>query len=115
MNVSALFATPKAAAPKKSVEGALNYALRASLCDFGFWTNGDELHFNQRIEDAVGNEKIVDIADFPGIDESIEDMERRGDRSQLRKPANDSLIRIFKRCRDYIYGNEGRGCFLGTS
>ena len=47
----------------------MNYALRASSCDFGLWTNGDELHFSQRIEDAIGNEKIVDIADFPGVDE----------------------------------------------
>lgn len=93
---------------KKGVEGALNNALRASSCDFGLWTNGDELHFSQRIEDAVGNERIVDIADFPGIDESIDDMERMGDRAQPRKPANDSLIRTFKRCHDYIYGNEGR-------
>ena len=93
---------------KKGVEGALNFALRASGCDFGLWTNGDELHFSQRMEDVIGNEKIRDIADFPGIDESIEDMERLGDRTQPRKPANDSLIRTFKRCHDYIYGNEGR-------
>jgi len=98
----------KSSDSKKGVEGALNYALKASSCDFGLWTNGDELHFSQRVEDVVGNEKIVDIADFPGIDESIEDMERMGDRSQPRKPANDSLIRTFKRCHDYIYGNEGR-------
>ena len=98
----------KSADPKKGVGGALNYALRASSCDFGMWTNGDELHFSHRVEDVVGNETIVDIADFPGIDESIEDMERMGDRSKPRKPANDSLIRTFKRCHDYIYGNEGR-------
>lgn len=93
---------------KKGVEATLNNALRASSCDFGLWTNGDELHFSQRIEDAIGNEKIVDIADFPALGESIDDMERMGDRSQPRKPANDSLIRTFKRCHDYIYGNEGR-------
>lgn len=98
----------KASDIKKGVESSLNHALRASSCDFGLWTNGDELHFSQRIEDAVGNERIVDIADFPGIDESIDDMERMGDRAQPRKPANDSLIRTFKRCHDYIYGNEGR-------
>ena len=98
----------KSSDSKKGVEGALNFALRASGCDFGLWTNGDELHFSQRMEDVIGNEKIRDIADFPGIDESIEDMERLGDRTQPRKPANDSLIRTFKRCHDYIYGNEGR-------
>ena len=98
----------KSADNKKGVECALNFALRSASCDFGLWTNGDELHFSQRIEDLIGNEKIRDIADFPGIDESIEDMERQGDRAQPRKPANDSLIRTFKRCHDYIYGNEGR-------
>lgn len=98
----------KSSDAKKGVEASLNNALRASSCDFGLWTNGDELHFSQRIEDAIGNEKIVDIADFPAIGESIDDMERMGDRAQPRKPANDSLIRTFKRCHDYIYGNEGR-------
>lgn len=98
----------KSSDSKKGVEGALNNALKAASCDFGMWTNGDELLFSHRVEDVVGNEKIIDIADFPGIDESIEDMERMGDRSQPRKPANDSLIRTFKRCHDYIYGNEGR-------
>lgn len=98
----------KASDNKKGVEAALNHALRASSCDFGLWTNGDELHFSQRLEDAIGNEKIIDIADFPALGESIDDMERMGDRAQPRKPANDSLIRTFKRCHDYIYGNEGR-------
>lgn len=98
----------KSSDAKKGVEASLNNALRASSCDFGLWTNGDELHFSQRIEDAIGNEKIVDIADFPAIGESIDDMERMGDRAQPRKPANDSLIRTFKRCHDYLYGNEGR-------
>ena len=98
----------KSSDAKKGVEASLNNALRASSCDFGLWTNGDELHFSQRTEDTIGNEKIVDIADFPAIGESIDDMERMGDRAQPRKPANDSLIRTFKRCHDYIYGNEGR-------
>ena len=98
----------KAGDAKKGVEASLNFALRASSCDFGLWTNGDELHFSQRSEDLIGNEKIIDIADFPGIGESIEDMERQGDRSQPRKPANDSLIRTFSRCHNYLYANEGR-------
>lgn len=98
----------KAGDAKKGVEAALNFGLRASGCDFGLWTNGEELHFSQRTEDLIGNEKIIDIADFPGLGESIEDMERQGDRSQPRKPANDSLIRTFSRCHNYLYANEGR-------
>ena len=33
----------KSSDSKKGVEGALNLALRASGCDFGMWTNGDDL------------------------------------------------------------------------
>lgn len=98
----------KAGDAKKGVEAALHFGLRASGCNFGLWTNGEELHFSQRTEDLIGNEKIIDIADFPGLGESIEDMERQGDRSQPRKPANDSLIRTFSRCHNYLYANEGR-------
>lgn len=93
---------------KKGVEASLNFALRATECGFGLWTNGNELHFSQRQEDEIGNEKIIDISDFPAVGESIEDIERLGDRSQPRKPANDSLVRTFSRCHDYLYANEGR-------
>jgi type I restriction enzyme M protein len=93
---------------KKGVESGLHNALCAAECDFGLWTNGDELHFCQRIEDTIGNEIVEDIADFPGVDETMDDLESLGERAQPRKPANDTLIRTFKRCHDYIYGNEGR-------
>lgn len=93
---------------KKGVEGSLHATLEASGCDFGMWTNGDEQFFAQRWEDTIGNEKIIELTDFPGFDESIEDLINRGDLTTPRKPANDTLIRTFKRCHDYLYGNEGR-------
>ena len=34
-------------------------------------------------------------------------MELAGERAHPRKPTNDSLVKTFKRCHDYIYGNEG--------
>lgn len=37
----------------------------------------------------------------------MEDLEKWADKIKPRKPANDSLVRTFKRCHDYIYGNEG--------
>lgn len=76
-------------------------------CDFGLWTNGDDLHFVENTTDIHGNAKIEDIADFPGAGQTMEDLELSGERVKPRKPANDSLIRTFKRCHDYIYGNEG--------
>ncbi len=76
-------------------------------CDFGLWTNGDDLFFVENTTDIHGNATIEDIADFPGAGQTMKDLELSGERVKPRKPANDSLIRTFKRCHDYIYGNEG--------
>ena len=93
---------------KKGVEASLHSILVYSECDYGLWTNGDDLHFCQRLEDEIGNVNLHDISDFPGANETIEDLERQGERAKPRKPANDSLVKTFKRCHDYIYGNEGK-------
>lgn len=93
---------------KKGADAILNPVLSYSGCEFGLWTNGDELYFYQCVEDEVGNIDIVELSDFPGANENIEDLERQGERAKPRKPANDSLVRTFKRCHDYIYGNEGK-------
>ena len=58
-------------------------------------------------EDDFGYDSFSDLSDFPGFGETLDDL-NRGDRSHSRKPANDSLIKVFKRSHDYIYGNEGR-------
>ena len=93
---------------KKGVEASLHSILVYSECSYGLWTNGDDLHFCQRLEDEIGNVNLHDISDFPGANETIEDLERQGERAKPRKPANDSLVKTFKRCHDYIYGNEGK-------
>ncbi len=93
---------------KKGVESTLQEALESSEnCDFGLWTNGDELHFLQKETDEWNVVQCHDISDFPGDGQTMEDLEKWADRIKPRKPANDSLIRTFKRCHDYIYGNEG--------
>lgn len=93
---------------KKGVESTLQEALEASdNCDFGLWTNGDEFHFLQKETDEWSNIQCNDISDFPGEGQTMEDLEKWADKIKPRKPANDSLVRTFKRCHDYIYGNEG--------
>lgn len=92
---------------KNGLEAALQNALNAlDNCEFGLWTNGQTYHFLQKTEDDFGNIEYEDLSDFPGEGQTIEDLDR-SDKSIARKPANDSLIRVFKRCHDYIYGNEG--------
>jgi type I restriction enzyme M protein len=93
---------------KKGVEATLQIYLESiDNCEFGLWTNGEELHFLQRGLDEWDNILFNDISDFPGFGQTMEELEKWADKSKPRKPANDSLIRTFKRCHDYIYGNEG--------
>ncbi|WP_163380132.1 methylation-associated defense system DNA methyltransferase MAD2 [Cyclobacterium sp. SYSU L10401] len=94
---------------KKGVEPTLENAMGAiKSCEFGLWANGSHYHYKQKVEDAIGFDyEFVDLSDFPGEGETLDDMDR-ADRSSSKKPANDSLIKVFKRSHDYIYGNEGR-------
>jgi type I restriction enzyme M protein len=92
---------------KKGVEATLEPILTHTECEFGLWSNGDEYHFEQAEEDHFGNREAIDISDFPSQGQTMQELENAGDRVQPRKPANDSLIRTFKRCHDYIYANEG--------
>ena len=94
---------------KKGLAVTLENAMGAvESCEFGLWANGSSYHFLQKEEDALGYDyEFIDLSDFPGEGETLDDLDR-ADRSSSRKPANDSLIKVFKRSHDYIYGNEGR-------
>src|SRR5690554_4371240 len=94
---------------KKGVKPTLENAMGAvESCEFGLWANGSSYHYLQKEDDAMGFDyEFVDLSDFPGEEETLDDLDR-ADRSSSRKPANDSLNKVFKRCHDYIYGNEGR-------
>lgn len=93
---------------KKGLAATLENAIGAvESCEFGLWANGSSYHFLQKEEDDFGNDVFVDLADFPGEGETLDDLDR-ADRSASRTPAGDSLIKVFKRTHDYIYGNEGR-------
>lgn len=93
----------------KGLSATLENAMGAvESCVFGLWANGSSYHFLQKEEDAMGfDSEFTELSDFPGEGETLEDLDR-ADRSNSRKPANDSLIKVFKRSHDYIYGNEGR-------
>lgn len=99
----------KDADKKKGVKPTLENAMGAvENCEFGLWANGSSYHYLQKEDDAMGFDyEFVDLSDFPGEGETLADLDR-ADRSSSKKPANDSLIKVFKRSHDYIYGNEGR-------
>ena len=97
----------KANDSKNGVMASLESILTYTGCEFGCWTNGEDLHFVGVSEDKWGQATIEELSDFPAINQTLEDLVASGDKAAPRKPANESLVRTFKRCHDYIYGNEG--------
>lgn len=94
----------KRAGVETTIEGILSY----TDCEFGCWTNGRDQQFLHSTEDAGGQVEIEPISNWPDCGQTMEDLERNGERSVRRQIANESLTRVFSRCHDYIYGNEGR-------
>lgn len=73
---------------------------------FGLWTNGVDLMFRmRRFQEVTGLPAFIELTDFPAPDETLADLES-ADRSPLRVASGDSLVRTFKRCHDYLYGNQ---------
>ena len=92
---------------KAGVEATTEGILCSTDCDFACWTNGEDLQYVYSYEDEFGQVTCEAISDFPAEGQTLEDLEAQGERAMPRKPANESLVKTFKRCHDYIYGNEG--------
>lgn len=98
----------KATDQKQGVQATLEDILCYTDCEFGCWTNGEDLEYVHGYTDAFNQVSTESISDFPAFGQTLEDLENQGDRNMPRKPANESLVKTFKRCHDYLYGNEGR-------
>lgn len=73
---------------------------------FGLWTNGSEMAFRmRRFNRRTGIPEFTELTDFPAPEEPLEDLET-AERRPLRVASGDSLLRAFKRCHDYLYGNQ---------
>lgn len=84
--------------------GQLNSYIGASMnCEFGMWTNGIDQYCYQKTK-TNGQYQIAEIVDIPPRGKSLEDYEKLAFR-ELR-PATE-LVAVFRRCHDYIYGNQG--------
>lgn len=92
---------------KAGVEATTENILSTTDCEFACWTNGEDLQYVHAFEDDFGQVTCEAISDFPAEGQTLEDLEKQGERAVPRKPANESLVKTFKRCHDYIYGNEG--------
>lgn len=93
---------------KNGLHPSLDNLLNYSECKFGCWTNGEDLRYLHSDDNDFGQPETEELTDFPAVDQTLEDLEKAGDRAMPRTPANESLVKTFKRCHDYIYANEGR-------
>lgn len=105
----AVIASPGTKPDDKAI-GLLEEALAGLSEDreqvFGLWTNGTNLAFRMRTyHSRTGEPQFTELTDFPAPDETLDDLEK-AERRPLRVATADSLLRAFKRCHDYLYGNQ---------
>jgi type I restriction enzyme M protein len=97
--------TVKAADRKDGVGQLHSYMAACPNVEYGMWTNGIERFCYRRIVKA-GKVTVEEIPDLPEFGRGEEDLDRpRFD--QLKPATSDALLFAFRRCHNYIAGNQG--------
>ncbi len=95
----------KATDRKEGVLQLQSYMAACPNAAYGMWTNGVERFCYRRVESG-GKIKFDEIPDIPAKGRTEEDVERpRFD--QLKAASSDALLFAFRRCHNYIAGNQG--------
>ncbi len=74
-------------------------------CKFGLWTNGLEFFYLEKQQKRFGME-FEPIGDWPPVDESLDSQEVVS-LARTRKADPEMLRVAFRRCHNFIHGNEG--------
>jgi type I restriction enzyme M protein len=97
--------TIKASDRKEGVGQLQSYMAACPNVDYGMWTNGVERFCYRRVVRG-GNVLIEDVPDLPEFGRGEEEADRpRFD--QLKPATSDALLFAFRRCHNYIAGNQG--------
>ncbi len=95
----------KSTARKDGVGQLHSYMSACPNVHYGMWTNGIERLCYQRTHTA-GSVSFVEVPDIPSKGRTLQDAERpRFD--QLKAASSDALLFAFRRCHNYIAGNQG--------
>ena len=89
----------------EGVEQLKSYMAACANSEFGMWTNGQERHCLRKSADS-GRIEFVEITDIPVRGRSLDEAERPS-LDSLRPATSDALLFTFKRCHNYIAGNQG--------
>lgn len=95
----------KAADKNEGVEQLRSYMAACPNVAYGMWTNGVERFCYRRVvsEGKVNTEEVSDLPEFGRGDED----EDRPRFNQLKPATSDTLLFGFRRCHNYIAGNQG--------
>ncbi|MFE3001410.1 restriction endonuclease subunit M [Nocardia sp. NPDC059246] len=86
--------------------GLLHAAMaEAKDCRYGLWTNGLEFFFFEK-EETRFDVKFRPLGDWPMGDDTI-GSRTVASNAQLRRADREMLLTAFRRCHNYIHGNEG--------
>lgn len=95
----------KATARKDGVGQLHSYMSVCPNVDYGMWTNGIERYCYRKVVNK-GKVTFEETPDIPPFGQSEEEAERpRFD--QLKAASSDALLFAFRRCHNYIAGNQG--------
>jgi type I restriction enzyme M protein len=90
---------------KEGIGQLQSYLAACPNVTYGMWTNGLERYCYRRV-DTNGSVKFEEIPDIPGKGRTEDEVERpRFD--QLKAASSDALLFAFRRCHNYIAGNQG--------
>jgi type I restriction enzyme M protein len=88
------------------VEQLKSYMRACPRVAYGMWTNGLERYCYKRNLGADDDREPFDVPDIPAFGQPEEDADRpRFD--QLKPASSDALLFAFRRCHNYIAGNQG--------
>lgn len=90
---------------KEGVGQLQSYMAACPNAQFGLWTNGTERFCFRRVE-AKGIVSFDDVTDIPNFGQSEDDAERPKF-TALKPASSDALLFAFRRCHNYIAGNQG--------
>lgn len=91
---------------KEGVEQLKSYMAACVNCQFGLWTNGTDERLCYRKDISSNTILFEEVIDIPvkGISGAKSDAPTR---ELLRPATGDNLLMAFKRCHNYIAGNQG--------
>jgi type I restriction enzyme M protein len=90
--------------PTNGVELLRDLLHATDVCEFGLWTNGRDVAYLQKRPGPIQS-KFIELSDFPGAAEKLDDLDRP-DRRIARVAVAEDLRETVLRCHDYLYGNQ---------